>query len=83
MFLKTSLKKTTGSSYHIFDIPRNKDPILPKKLCVNNKIINDEQIRLLIMRALAPITFFLNISAKKACSCKIEDFIYFLLKLGV
>lgn len=79
MFL-SSLKKTTGSSYHIFDIPRNKDPILPKKICVNNKIINDEQIKHSIMRALALITSSLNISAY---SSKMEDFIYFLLKLGV
>ena len=68
---------------HIFDIPREKDKLFPEKLCIDNKIKSSEQIQHSIMRVIAIISSSLNISAKKATSSKMEDFVHFLLKIGI
>ena len=68
---------------HIFNIPREKDEGFPQALKIGEKINSDEQIQHSVMRAVDIISASLNISAKKTVNGKMEDFIHFLINLGI
>ena len=77
------LAEHIANGTHIFNIPRKNDEGFPKDFTLKEKIGNKDQIQITIMRALAVLASNLNISAKKATSDKMEDFIYLLLKIGI
>ena len=68
---------------HIFDIPRKNDDLFPEKICISNKVLSQDQIQHSIMRALAILCTSLNISSKKAVSDRMEEFIHYLLDVGI
>ena len=68
---------------HIFDKPRNKDSLFPTDKLIRHKIENSENIQHVIMREVALISSQLNISAKKASSIQMENFVRQILKVGI
>lgn len=68
---------------HIFNIPREKDEDFPPILKIGEKILSDEQLQHSIMRAVGIISASLNISANKTVDGKMEEFIHFLINLGI
>lgn len=77
-----NLAKHIEKNRHTFNIPRDKDPDFPVTFITHNKIQNEEQIQRIIMKELALLSGFLNISSNKSASKQMEKVEHFVIDIG-
>ena len=80
---RARLAEHINKGKHIYNIPRKNDKLFPKYFTISKKDFSADRVQQVILRALALTTADLNISAKKAVSSTMEDFIRYILKLGI